>query len=135
MPDPIARLLQQRWFLVLARVLLTFPFWASGLAKLIDFSGGVAEMRELGFNPPELYNIATFTTQLIGSALIILNRWTWLAAGALGIFTFLTIPLVHNFWAKEGPAAITALHTAGEHIGMIGGLMLVAILSRITAKA
>ncbi len=129
MPVAIARLLDQGWFLVLARVLLTFPFWASGLSKLIDFSGGVAEMRELGFSPPELYNIATFTVQLIGSALIILNRWTWLAAGALGVFTFLTILLVHNFWAKQGPAAVHALHTAGEHIGMIGGLMLVSILS------
>ncbi len=135
MPNSIARLLEQNWFMVLARVLLTFPFWASGLSKLLDFSGGVAEMRELGFSPPELYNIATFTTQLIGSAFVILNRWTWLAAGALGVFTFLTIPLVHNFWAKEGPAAIQALHTAGEHIGMIGGLMLVAILARRTARS
>jgi transmembrane protein len=135
MPNLITRLLDQQWFMVLARVLLTFPFWASGLSKLIDFQGGVAEMAQLGFNPPAAYNIATIITQLVGSALIIFNRGTWLGAGALGVFTFLTIPLVHAFWNKQGEAAIIALHTAGEHVGMIGGLILVTILSKLTSKA
>jgi transmembrane protein len=132
MPTLIVKLLDQSWFMVLARVVLTFAFWGSGLSKLIDFQGGVAEMKMLGFSQPVLINVLTVITQLGGSALIILNRWTWLGAGALGVFTALTILLVHNFWAYTGPEAIAHFHVAGEHVTVIGGLILVSILSRHT---
>ena len=115
--------------LLAARILLTFPFWGSGLAKLIDFQGGVAEMAMFGLNPPAAFNVAVLLTQLVGSALVIANRWTWLGAGALGVFTALTIPVVHHFWRLDGERAIVAFHTATEHVGMIGALVLVAALS------
>lgn len=112
-----------------ARVLFTFPFWGSGLAKLLDFSGGMAEMSQFGLEPAWFFNSLTIFVQLGGSALIIAKRWTWLGAGALGVFTFLTIPIVHAFWRLEGERAIMAFHTAGEHMGMIGALVLVSILA------
>ena len=100
MPTVFVRLLDQTWFAVLARIVLTFAFWGSGLAKLIDFQGGVAEMAMFNLPNPTLMNILTIITQLGGSLLIILNRWTWLGAGALAVFTLLlTIPLVHHFWS------------------------------------
>jgi transmembrane protein len=135
MPTLIAKLLDQNWFMIVARVILTFAFWGSGLAKLIDLQAGVAEMTQLGFSNPVLINVLTFTTQLVGSALIILNRWTWLGAGMLGVFTALTILLVHNFWAYSGPEAVMHFHVAGEHVTVIGGLILVTILSRYTGGA
>ncbi len=128
-PRAIETLLDNRVCSFAARVLLTFPFWGSGLAKLIDFNGGVAEMAFFHLEPAVVFNIAVLTTQLVGSLLIILNVATWLGAGALGVFTALTIPLVHHFWSLEGDQAIHAFHTATEHVGMIGGLILVSILS------
>lgn len=130
-PQGIRRLLNSPATFVLARILLTLPFWSSGLVKLIDFSGGVAEMEHYGFTPGIAFNVATIIVQLGGSLLIIFNRFTWLGAGALGIFTGLTILLVHNFWAKEGEMAMIHMFLALEHIGMIGGLILVAILAEI----
>ncbi|MBS7699276.1 MULTISPECIES: DoxX family protein [unclassified Chelatococcus] len=128
-PSIITAILSSRVTEVVARIVFTFPFWGSGLAKLIDFRGGVAEMEMFGLNPGWLFNIATIVVQLSGSALIIARWHTWLGAGALGIFTALTIPIVHHFWSLEGDRAITAFHTAGEHVGMIGALVLVSILS------
>lgn len=130
MPSVIATILDNRLTGVFARILLCLPFWLSGLVKLFDFSGGVAEMEMFGLTPGWAFNTATIVTQLGASALIILNRWTWLGAGACAVFTVLTIFLVHSFWRIEGPMQIVALHTAMEHLGMIGGFMLVAILSR-----
>ena len=135
MPTLIETLLTNRAVAVLARVILTFPFWGSGLDKLINFSGGVAEMRQFGLEPALFFNIAVLTTQLVGSALIISGRYVWLGAGALGIFTALTIPVVHRFWTMEGAAALHAFHTAAEHIGMIGGLITVSILAARTRSA
>ena len=134
-PSPINAILSSRVTEIIARVIFTFPFWGSGLAKLIDFRGGVAEMEMFGLTPGWLYNIATIIVQLGGSALIITRRHTWLGAGALGVFTALTILIVHRFWALEGEHGLVAFHTATEHIGMIGALILVSILAQRPAPS
>ncbi|OHV75710.1 DoxX family protein [Rhizobium sp. LCM 4573] len=118
------------WFGYLARTVLTFMFWASGLAKLIGFDAGVAEMAHFGLEPATLFNIATIIVQLGGSLLIIFNRWTWLGAGALAVFTALTIPIAHNFWTMEEPIKTIEFHVVMEHITVIGALMVVAWKSR-----
>lgn len=129
MPRPIQSLLTNRAVAVAARVVLTFPFWGSGLDKLIDFPGGVAEMRHAGLEPAIVFNVAVLATQLAGSALVISGRHTWLGAGALAAFTALTIPVVHRFWTMDGTEALHAFHTAAEHVGMLGALLTVSILS------
>ncbi|WP_062212474.1 DoxX family protein [Aureimonas sp. AU12] len=129
MPAPIQALLQSLWFPVLARILLTFCFWGSGLAKLIDFQGGTAEMAVFGFSPPALVNAVVIATQLGGSLLIISGRHVWLGTGMLAVFTGLTILLVHHFWTMEGEAAIAHFHTATEHVTVIGAMMVMAVLS------
>ncbi|WLS01658.1 DoxX family protein [Shinella oryzae] len=115
-----------RAFGLLARLVLTSMFWLSGIAKLADFNGGVAEMAHFGLQPPALFNIATAVVQLVGSALIIANRWTWLGAGMLAVFTALTIPIAHNFWTMEEPMRTVEFYVVMEHITVIGALMVVA---------
>ena len=126
-PRPVAAILDSPVFGVLMRVVLTIPFWASGLAKLLDFGGAQAEMGMFGLHPTAPFAIAVILTQLLGSALVIHGRHAWLGAGALAVFTLLTIPLVHAFWAKSGPEAVGSMHVAVEHLGICGGLALAAI--------
>lgn len=133
MPSWIARILDWSYFALFARIVLTFPFWASGLSKLIDFSGGAAEMAHFGLNPPALINALVLITQLTGALLIIANRHVWLATGALAIFTLLTIPIAHDFWNQKGHIAQLEFFFVVEHVSVIGGLMLAAILSRQSA--
>lgn len=122
----VTSLTSMAWFGYVARILLTYMFWASGIAKLVDFQAGVGEMAHFGLNPPAVFAIATIIVQLVGSALIILNRWTWLGAGALGVFTLLTIPIAHNFWAMEEPFKTIEFYVVMEHISIVGALMVVA---------
>jgi len=128
MPAILQNLLSATWFGYFARIALTFMFWASGLAKLFDFSSGVAEMVHFGLEPAWLFNLATVIVQLVGSLLIILNRWAWIGAGALAVFTALTIPIAHNFWTMEEPFRTIEFYVVMEHITVIGALMVVAIL-------
>ena len=126
----ISRFLRHPVAALTARVTLTFPFWGSGLAKLLDFSSGVAEMAHFGLQPAAGFNIATITVQLVGSLLIIANRLAWLGAGALAVFTAMTVILIHRFWSMtEEPFRTIAFHTASEHVGIIGGLIAISILS------
>lgn len=128
-PAPIARLLEDNRFAILAATLLTLPYWTSGIAKLTDLPGALGEARHFGLEPAILTVAATILVQIGGSLLIILGRQAWLGAGALGIFTAIATLIAHPFWQVADP--ITRFHernTFLEHVGLIGGLMLAAIL-------
>ena len=76
--------------------------------------------------------IATVVVELGASALLIAGRLVWLAAGALGVFTAIATLIAHAFWTVDDPVArFHALNTFLEHIGLIGGLALAAILAEI----
>ena len=126
----IARLLGSNWFRRLAIALLTLPFWLSGLTKLADIPAALAEADQFGLQPTPVAVAATITVQLVGSIMLITGRWAWLAAGALGVFTLLATLVAHPFWTLADP--IERFHqtnTFVEHLGLIGGLALAAILA------
>ncbi len=127
-PNILARLLASRAFGVFARVVFTFVFWGAGLGKLVDYSGTLAEMAMFKLNPPAVWAPAVIATLLVASALIIFNRFAWLGCGALAVFVALTIPIAHPFWAVPEPEATNHFHVFGEHVTVIGALMLAAIL-------
>lgn len=128
-PAPIARLLGDTRFAVLAATLLTLPYWTSGIAKLLDLPGALGEARHFGLEPAILTVAATILVQIGGSLLIILGRQAWLGAGALGVFTAIATWIAHPFWQVDDPMArFHERNTFLEHVGLIGGLMLAAIL-------
>ena len=128
-PAPIARLLGDNRFAAFAAALLTLPYWTSGLAKLLDPGGALDEARHFGLEPAMLTVAATILVQLGGSALIVLGRRAWLGAGALGVFTAIATVIAHPFWQVVEPMArFHQRNTFLEHAGLIGGLMLAAIL-------
>lgn len=128
-PAPIARLLDNDRFALLAAGLLTLPYWTSGIAKLLDLPGALGEARHFGLEPAMLTVAATILVQIGGSLLIILGRQAWLGAGALGVFTTIATLIAHPFWQIADPMA--RFHERNiflEHVGLVGGLMLAAIL-------
>jgi transmembrane protein len=130
----IGLILQAPVTAAVARIVLCLPFWWSGLRKLCDFSGGTAEMAALGLKPAWLFNALTILVQLGGSLLVILNLWTWLGAGALGVFTALATVMAHRFWTLDGIERVRELDTFLEHLAIIAGFVLVAILGVVGAR-
>ena len=128
-PTPIAALLKAPALSVLARVLLTLPYWWSGLSKIADLTGALGEASHFGLKPAWLVVAVTVLVQLGGSMAVILGRASWLGAGALGVFTALATLIAHPFWTVADPMErFHALNTFLEHVGLIGGFMLAAIL-------
>lgn len=131
MPDLIQELIGNDYFLLFARIMLTTLFWSAGIFGLFKFRAIVGEMKSVSLPKPEVFAVATIFTQLVGSALIITN-WLnlgWLGAGALGVFTLLTIPYGHAFWRYPEPKRTQEFHLVLEHITVVGGLLLAAVLS------
>lgn len=128
-PAPIARLLGNNGLLTLAAALLTLPYWSSGVAKLFDLGGALGEARHFGLEPAALVVTLTIAVQIGGSLLVILGRRAWLGAGALGVFTAAATLIAHPFWQVADPMArFHERNTFLEHVGLIGGLMLAAVL-------
>jgi uncharacterized membrane protein YphA (DoxX/SURF4 family) len=129
-PAPVARLLEAPWLALVARVLLTSAYWWGGFAKLGDFRGAVAEAAAFGLPAPALVAAITVALEVGASLAIIVGRGTWLAAGALGVFTLIASCLANAFWTMQGIERFHALNSFLEHLGLIGGLMLAAMLDR-----
>lgn len=129
-PAPIAALLESPILNLGGRILLTLPFWTSGIAKLLDLGGATAEAAHFGLEPVWLTVIATLVVQLGGSVAVITGRFAWLGAGALGVFTAVATLIAHPFWEIADPMArFHERNTFLEHAGLIGGLVLAAVLT------
>ena len=127
----VERLLAAPWVTVAARLAVAAPFLVSGTTKFVDFAGAVAEVRGLtGLEPAEFFAALVILVQLGGSVLLIVGgRYTWLGAGLLAGFTMVATLYAHAFWLK--PAAEQFLHRSifTEHVAIVGGLILVAVLA------
>lgn len=127
MPKVIAKILESHALWFIARILILTVFVSSGLTKVFNYESSLAEMRAAGLHPDWFFNIASAFVLLAGSLLVFLNRLLWLGAGALAVFLFLTIAVVHTFWIYTGIEAKIAMFWAIEHISVIGGLISIAI--------
>ncbi|UVF19347.1 DoxX family protein [Microvirga terrae] len=136
-PRPVTRMLALPGLDYLARLALASPFLISGVVKLADFGGAVNEVVGLGLQPAAPIAGLVIATQLGGSILFLARRtcWLgarrtcWLGAGILAVFTALATLLAHPFWAFEGPDRGRQTATFFEHVAIVGGLGLAALLA------
>ena len=131
-PDPrfVDAVLDWRptWFL--ARLLLVGAYLLGGLVKLADWQGAVAEQAHFGMHPPALWAALTIAVELVGPVLILTGRWIWLGAGMLGVFTLLAAFTANAFWTMPpGPERLGATNAFFEHLGLIGGFVLAAVVA------
>ena len=129
-PRPVAAVLDAPGIALIARILLTSPFWISGVLKLIDFPSAVSETTQFGLHPPALVAAVVILIQIGGSLCVVLGLWTWLGAGALVVFTALANLIGHAFWTVNDPISrFDDLNAFTANLGLIGGLVLAAILA------
>jgi uncharacterized membrane protein YphA (DoxX/SURF4 family) len=115
-----------RWLRWAALLLLCAAYLQGGLVKLVDFSGAVAEMQHFGLAPAAPIAAATIALELGASAMILLGLWRWLGALALAAFTLAATFLANRFWQAPPDAQFMMANAFFEHLGLIGGFLLVA---------
>jgi len=116
------------WFV--ARLALCSAYLLGGVVKLTDFPAAIAEQAHFGMPMPALFAAVTIAVELVGPILILTDRLAWLGAGMLGMFTLLAALVANAFWTLQGPERFAAMNAFFEHLGLIGGFVLVAIHSR-----
>lgn len=129
-PRPVAAVLDTPGVALIARVLLTAPFWISGLTKVLDLPSAIGEAAHFGLHPAALIAVVVIVLQVGGSLAVITSRWTWLGAGALGVFTLAANVVGHAFWTVPDPMArFHDMNAFLANLGLIGGLALASILA------
>jgi uncharacterized membrane protein YphA (DoxX/SURF4 family) len=127
-PAWVSGILHWPWVLFAARLALTSSFLLGGLTKLFNFSAAIAEQEHFGLCPGRLWAALTILIELGGSVLVLSGCVAWLGAGALGCLTAVAMFKADNFWTKSGQERVTQANTFFEHLGLIGGFVLVAFI-------
>jgi uncharacterized membrane protein YphA (DoxX/SURF4 family) len=130
-PDPswVDAILNWRWSWLAARLALTSAYLLGGLTKLSDFSAAIAEQDHFGLHPGWLWASLSILVELGGSALVLSGSLVWLGAGGLGVLTAVAMVVANNFWAMSGHARLQGANAFFEHLGLIGGFVLVALIA------
>lgn len=131
------RFLGTGWVEAAARLAVALPFLVSGISKLFDFPGAVAEVRGLtAIEPAWPLAILLIIVQLGGSAVLIAGgRFAWIGALALAGFTAVATLLAHSFWLKPEAEQFLHRNIFFEHVAIAGGLILLAILTVKPSRA
>ncbi|MBA4220401.1 MAG: DoxX family protein [Methylobacterium sp.] len=112
----------------LALLLLCAAYVQGPVTKILDFQGAIAEMEHFGLTPAALFAVGVIVSELAMSALILIGRWRWLAALALAAFTVAATFIAIRFWeVPAGQGRMMAMNSFFEHLGLIGGFILVAL--------
>ena len=117
-----------------ARVSLTAARWVTGLQQLFGWTDAVAEMRGFALRPAPLITAAVIVVKIGGSVLVIADSFVWLGAGALGVFTLQAMLMAYPFWCKRGAERNTMLIGFCEHMGLIAGLVLAAMVAALRSR-
>jgi len=121
----------RRWFTTdtvrwLVLLLICAAYIQGGIYKATHFGEAIAEMEHFGLSPPSVMAALVIATELGGSALILSGRFRWFGAFALAGFTFLATLMAYRFWEVAPPDRTMVMNGFFEHLGLIGGLVLVA---------
>lgn len=130
-PTFVNAILESPWTWHLARVGLVSAYVIGGISKVSDIPAAIAEQEHFGFHPGWLWAWLAIIVELGGSTLVLSGQMVWLGAGALGVLTAFATFAADPFWTLHGSAALMALNTFFEHVGLIAGFVLVAIHSGI----
>ncbi|MDB5394763.1 MAG: putative rane protein of unknown function [Rhodospirillales bacterium] len=132
-PVWVGAILEWRWTWLAARAAITSAYLYGGLVKLSDFQAAVAEQEHFGLHPGWLWAALAIVVELGGSVLVISGRLVWLGAGAIGVLTAIATLVANDFWNTEGHARFMAINGCLEHLGLIAGFVLAAVLSEKAA--
>jgi uncharacterized membrane protein YphA (DoxX/SURF4 family) len=106
---------------------LCAAYLQGGIVKATDFSGAIAEIQHFGLAPAAPIAIAVIVLELGASAMILTGFYRWLAALALGGFTLIATLIALRFWElPAGQERFMAANAFFEHLGLVGGFLLVA---------
>jgi uncharacterized membrane protein YphA (DoxX/SURF4 family) len=112
-----------RWIALLG---LCAAYLQGGIDKALDFPSAIAEMTHFGLAPVVPLAIMVIVLELGASLLILTGFYRWFGALALAGFTLMATFMANRFWNAPMPERFMLENGFFEHLGLVGGFLLVA---------
>jgi uncharacterized membrane protein YphA (DoxX/SURF4 family) len=112
-----------RWFALLG---LCAAYLQGGLTKAFYFDAAVAEMNRFGLSPAAPLAFVVICLEIGASMLVLTGFYRWIGAMVLGGFTFVANLVANRFWNLPPPGYFVTENAFFEHLGLVGGFLLVA---------
>ena len=109
-----------------ALLFLCAAYLQGSVTKVFDFAVAVDEMNQFGLRPPAPFAVAVILMEMGASALILSGFFRWAGALMLGGFTLCATFVANRFWNTPFPKRYATENTFFEHLGLVGGFILVA---------
>ncbi len=114
------------WMLLIARLCLAAVYVVSGVHKALWYSKAVEEFRAGGLPAIGLFLPLTILLHLLAPVALVSGIFAREAALALATFTVVATAKVHCFWRMEGTERLERSRIALAHLGIVGGLIMLA---------
>jgi len=115
---------KQDYVVLAARICLSAVFIMSGLHKLLDFEGTVAQFTSLGLPLPPAATVLTIVVWLAGGLGILVGYRVRDAAILLILYTLAATFIAHAFWTFPPEARTPHINGFFLNFAVIGGLMM-----------
>jgi len=112
-----------RWIAMLG---LCAAYLQGGINKATDFNAAIGEMNHFGIAPAAPFAVAVIILELGASLMILTGFYRWLGALALAGFTLMATFVANRYWELASPERIMVANSFYEHLGLIGGFLLIA---------
>ncbi|MDR3443865.1 MULTISPECIES: DoxX family protein [unclassified Dyella] len=110
----------------LALLGLCAAYLQGGLQKAWDIPAAIAETAHFGMSPAGPVTFAVIVLELGASLAILSGRGRWVGALLLAAFTLAATFMANRFWAAPAAGRFGVTNAFFEHLGLVGGFLLVA---------
>jgi putative oxidoreductase len=111
---------------LIGRLLMTYIFATSGLAKIFDWSGNIAYMSTRHLPMIPLLLAAALVIEVGGSICLITGFQARWAAAIMFLYLLAVTVLFHNYWAFSGDRAGMQETHFRKNLAIMGGLLMIA---------
>lgn len=114
---------------LVARVLTCAIWVGAGLHKATHYENNIAEMGHLGVPAPRLVLPLVLALEMVGTVLMVIDRYVWLVAIAWILFMIPASWLYHfKFMVKDGTIVFPQFVTGLKNVSIAGGLLALVLL-------
>ena len=111
---------------LVGRLLMTYIFATSGLAKIVGWSGNIAYMSRHHLPMVPVLLAGALVIEVAGSICLITGYQARWAAAIMFVYLLLVTVLLHNYWAFSGDMAGMQETHFRKNLAIMGGLLMVA---------
>ena len=111
---------------LMGRLMMTYIFATSGIAKIFGWSGNVAYMSTRHLPMISVLLAGALVIEVVGSLCLITGYQARIAAFVMFWYTTAVTFIFHNYWAASGMLAATQETHFRKNLAIMGGLLMLA---------